>query len=87
MKLRPLGKNLLIQPIAAAKVSAGGIVLPQGEKTGASQGEVLAVASGVDERLELKAGARVLYARSAHMQDAGEGRQLLSSDDVLAVLG
>ena len=87
MTIRPLGKNILIQPVAAAKVSAGGIVLPQGEKTGANHGEVLAIAPGVDERLELTVGARVVYEQNARVQDAGEGRKILSSDDVLAVLG
>lgn len=83
MKLRPLGKNVLIQPIEARKVSAGGIVLPQGEKTGAREGLVLAVAEGGD----LKPENRILFERHAPSVDAGEGKLLVHIDHVLAVLG
>lgn len=83
MTLRPLGKNVLIQPLEARKVSAGGIVLPQGEKSGAKEGKVLAVAKGV----ELEAGVRVFYSRNAPTADAGDGRILVHIDDVLAVIG
>lgn len=82
MTLRPLGKNVLIKPIAEKTVSAGGIVLPHGEKTGARLGEVVAVANGI----ELAVGARVFYGRH-DWTDAGDGRVVVNIDSVLAVLG
>jgi co-chaperonin GroES (HSP10) len=87
MNLRPLGKNVIIQPAALRDVSAGGIVLPLGEKSAAKEGKVLAASRRAAEELGLEPGARVLYPRNVVTVDAGEGRILVSGDEIIAVLG
>ena len=83
MKLRPLGKNVLIIPAPVRKETASGIILPHGEKSG---GALLGLVVGAAEGVELKDGDRVYYAKNAPAADAGEGRILVAYDDVLAVL-
>ena len=83
MNVRPLNKQVLIRPVAAPKVSAGGIVLPGGDRGGVNEGKVLAVAQGV----ELEPGDHVFYGKHAPTTDAGDGLVLVHVENVLAKVG
>ena len=83
MNLKPLGTNVLIEPIAAKKETASGILLPGGEKTGVSRARVLATAHEVRS---VEVGDVILYESNAPSVDAGEGRRIISIDYLMAVL-
>ena len=44
--IRPLGDKVLVQRLAAAEVSAGGIVLPESAKEKPAEGMVIALGEG-----------------------------------------
>ncbi|HEY4254805.1 MAG TPA: co-chaperone GroES [Chlamydiales bacterium] len=92
-KIKPLGNRIVIQR-QEAKVSKGGILLPESAQEKPKQGKVLAVGPGkVDEKgklipVELKVGNQILfssYAGTEYKLDAEE-YLILSEEDVLAVL-
>ena len=82
MKLRPLGKMVLVERAEAKKESPGGIVLIADDRRAPKQGKVLAVAEGIG----LAVGCVVLYDRHAPTVDAGDGGELVPFDHLLAVL-
>lgn len=94
LKLRPLGNNLIVEPIEVEQVTASGIILPETAKEKPQQGIV--VAAGPGRRLEssdrlpmtVKANDRILHARYGGTIFKIDGQEVLviSEDDVLAVV-
>ena len=69
MNFKPLHDRVLIRPLESEEKSAGGIIIPDTAKEKPSEGEVLAVGSGIRDEagklvpLDVKVGHRVLYAK------------------------
>ena len=94
MKLIPLGDKVVVRPMEAEEVTAGGIVLPDAAQEKPRQGRVLSVGDG---RLrkdggrsshEVSEGDRVLYSQYSGTEVSVDGESLLimSEDDVLAII-
>ena len=94
MNLKPLYDRVIIKPIEAEEMSAGGIVIPDNAKEKPTKGEVLAVGEGkaLDNGQlrapKVKVGDKVIYgqyAGSSYKQDGVEYK-IVREDDILAVL-
>jgi chaperonin GroES len=95
MNLKPLYDRVVVKPIEADEVSAGGIVIPDTAKEKSTKGEVIAIGGGkaLDNgtlRAPLvKVGDKVIYgqyAGSSYKQDGVEYK-VIKEDDILAILG
>lgn len=95
MNLKPLYDRIVVKPIEADEVSAGGIVIPDTAKEKSTKGEVIAIGAGkaLDNgslRAPLvKVGDKVIYgqyAGSTYKQDGVEYK-VIKEDDVLAIVG
>jgi len=95
MKLRPLGKRVLVRRQPKETTSTGGIVLPgAGEET--NRGEVVAIGSGVRlengemDTVSLNIGDKVLFGGyhgdSNKVKIDGSEHVLMSESDILAVV-
>ena len=93
-RLRPLGDRVVLRPGSDEKMTKSGIVIPDTAKERPQEGEILAVGpgrtldDGSREKLGLKAGERVLYAKYSGTEFKLDGEDLLivSGKDILAVL-
>ncbi|MEN9654564.1 MAG: hypothetical protein RL235_676, partial [Chlamydiota bacterium] len=92
-KLKPLGNKVIVQR-SEAKVSKGGILLPEAAQEKPKQGVVIAVGPGKTndkgklEPIEIKPGDQVLfssYAGTEYKQDE-ETLLIVSEDDILAIV-
>ena len=93
-ELQPLGDRVVIKPVTREEVTKSGIVLPGTAQEKPQEGEVLAVGpgrvldTGARQKVELKKGDKVLYAKYAGTEFKVDDDELLvlSERDVLAVL-
>jgi len=93
--LKPLGNNLVIEPVEQEEKTASGIILPETAKEKPQKGVILAAGpgklleSGVRQALDVKVGDTVLYAKYAGTQikEGTKDLLILREDDVLAILG
>jgi chaperonin GroES len=93
-ELQPLSDRVVVKPLSREEVTKSGIVLPDTAKEKPQEGEVLAVGpgrvldNGQRQKLEIKKGDKVLYAKYAGTEFKLEEDELLilSERDVLAVL-
>jgi chaperonin GroES len=85
--IRPLGENVLVQATQPEMKTASGIYLPEtaGEKP--QQGKVIAI--GDSEKIKVKVGEKVIYARygGAEVDVDGEAYLIIAQKDILAVIG
>jgi chaperonin GroES len=94
MNLKPLGSRLLVEPIEAEEVTAGGIVLPETAKEKPQKGKVLSVGPGDrDEdgdriKMDVVEGDVVLFAKYAGTEIKIDGKKLLilRESDLLAIV-
>ena len=94
MKLKPLGSRILVEPIEAEEVTAGGIVLPETAKEKPQKGKVLSVGPGDrDEdrdriKMDVVEGDVVLFAKYAVTEIKVDGKKLLilRESDLLAIV-
>ncbi|HEX2082447.1 MAG TPA: co-chaperone GroES [Xanthomonadaceae bacterium] len=95
MNLKPLYDRIIVKPIEAEEMTAGGIVIPDNAKEKPTKGEVLAVGEGkaLDNGSlrapKVKAGDKVIYgqyAGSSYKQDGVEYK-IVREDDILAIVG
>jgi len=94
MSLKPLGSRVVVEPIEAEEVTAGGIVLPETAKEKPQKGKILSIGPGErDEKgarvpMDVKAGDVVLYAKYAGTEIKVEGKKLLilKESDLLAIV-
>lgn len=94
-KIKPLGNRVLVKR-SEAKVTKGGILLPESAQEKPKQGEVVAVGPGkMDEEGKVKAmhvrvGDKVLFSSysgsEVKMEDAEADYIILTEDDILGVL-
>ena len=94
MSIRPLFDKIVIKVIEEAEQTQGGIFIPDSAKEKPQKGEVVAVGpgktldSGERERLDVKVGEIVLYAKYAgnDIKIDNTEYKILSVRDVLGVL-
>ena len=90
-KIKPLGDNILIQPLAEKKTPSG-IVIPETAKEKPQEGKVVAVGPGKIEdgeliKPEVKKGDKVIYKKWGGNEIKIEGKELLivKAEDILAI--
>lgn len=94
-KIKPLGNRVLVKR-AEAKVTKGGIILPDSAKEKPKQGEVIAAGPGIrdDEgtlqKMNVNVGDRVLFSAYAGTEVKTEELEaeylILSEEDILGIL-
>ena len=94
MNIKPLHDRIVVKPIEAEELSAGGIVIPDNAKEKPTKGEVVAVGTGKAfdngqvRAMSVKVGDKVIYgqyAGSAYKADGIEYK-IVREDDILATL-
>ena len=94
MNLKPLYDRVVVKPIEAEEVTAGGIYIPDNAKEKPTKGEVLAVGDGkaLDNGSvrapKVKVGDKVIYGQysgSAYKLEGVEYK-IVREDDILATL-
>jgi chaperonin GroES len=95
MNLKPLYDRVVVKPIEADEVTAGGIVIPDNAKEKPTRGEVIAVGEGKPldngslRAPKVKTGDKVIYGQYAGSAYKHEGTEykIVREDDILAVIG
>lgn len=94
MKIKPLGKRIVVKRMTAQKTK-GGILLPEAAQEKPKEGEVIAVGPGeIDSKgnkipVSLKVGDKVLFSSYSGVEfkpDDENDYLILSEDDVLAIV-
>ena len=94
LKLKPLGNRLVVEPLEAEEVTAGGIVLPETAKEKPQKGTVLSIGPGERDdkgkriEMDVQKGDIVLYAKYAGTEIKVDGKKLLilKETDILAII-
>jgi chaperonin GroES len=92
LRLRPLDDRVVVQPLEAEEMTAGGIVLPDAAKEKPQRGKVLAVGpgklldSGKRGELSVAVGDEVVYGRygGSEIEVDGDEIKILRESDILA---
>ena len=93
-KLHPLGDRVVVRPTPGDEMTKSGIVIPDTAKEKPQEGLILAVGpgrildDGKRERIDVRAGDKVLYSKYAGTEFKLDGEDLLiiSHKDILAVV-
>ncbi len=94
LKLKPLGNRMVVEPLEAEEVTAGGIVLPETAKEKPQKGLVLSIGPGERDdkgkriEMDVQAGDTVLFAKYAGTEIKLDGKKLLilKESDILAIV-
>lgn len=94
LNLKPLGNRLVVEPLEAEEITAGGIVLPETAKEKPQKGIVLSTGPGERDdkgkriEMDVQAGDTVLYAKYAGTEIKVDGKKLLilKENDILAII-
>ncbi len=92
LKLRPLEDRVVVRPLEAEEMTAGGIVLPDAAQEKPQRGKVLAAGpgklldSGSRGELSIKVGDEVIYGKygGSEIEVDGEDLKILRESDILA---
>jgi chaperonin GroES len=92
VKLNPLDDRVVVQPLEAEEMTAGGIVLPDTAKERQQRGKVIAVGpgrlldSGERATVSVKVGDEVLFGKygGTDIEIDGEDVKILRESDILA---
>ncbi len=92
--IRPLDDRVVVRPLEAEAVSAGGIVLPDTAKEKPQRGEIVATGpgrlldSGDRGGLSVKVGDQVFYGKYAGTEVKVEGEEfkIMRETDILGIL-
>jgi chaperonin GroES len=92
LKIRPLDDRVVVQPLEAEQVTAGGIVLPDSAKEKPQRGTVVAVGpgklleSGKRGELSVQVGDQVIYGKygGTDIEVGGDDVKVLRESDILA---
>ena len=95
LNIKPLGDRILVEPAEEKEVKKGGIIIPDTAKEKPQEGIVRVLGPGkLDDEgkkiaFEVKVGDRVLVSKYGGTEIKIEGKEykLLSSDDILAIVG
>lgn len=85
--LRPVGKRVVIEPIAAEETTAGGLVIPDSAKKTPQEAVVISVGKEIDSD-EVKVGDRVIYSLYGGTKVSIGGHDYIVMDliDLIAVI-
>lgn len=94
MNLKPLYDRVVVKPVEAEEVSAGGIFIPDNAKEKPTKGEVVAVGpgkaldNGNTRAMTVKVGDKVIYGQYAGSAYKHEGTEykVVKEDDILAIV-
>ncbi len=94
MNLKPLYDRVVVKPIEADEVSAGGILIPDNAKEKPTKGEIVAIGEGkaLDNGSlrapKVKVGDKVIYGQYSGSSYKLEGVEykIVKEDDILAIL-
>ena len=92
LKIRPLDDRVVVKPLDAEEVTAGGIVLPDAAKEKPQRGKVIAVGagklldSGARGELSVAVGDEVIFGKygGSEVDVDGEELKILRESDILA---
>ncbi len=86
MKIKPIGKRILIQPVKEEEKTKGGIYIPETAKEKKKQGIVVEIGTVEEKEFPLKKGDLILYTgySSEELELDGEKYLILDSKDVIA---
>ena len=92
LKIRPLDDRVVVKPLDAEEVTAGGIVLPDAAKEKPQRGKVIAVGagklldSGARGELSVAVGDEVIFGKygGSEVEVDGEELKILRESDILA---
>jgi len=92
LNLRPLDDRVVVRPLEAEEVTAGGIYLPDAAKEKPQRGKVIAAGpgklldSGNRGELSVKVGDEVIYGKygGSEIEIDGEDLKILRENDILA---
>jgi chaperonin GroES len=92
IKLRPLDDRVVVEPLEAEEMTAGGIVLPDAAQEKPQRGKVIACGpgklldSGSRGELSVKIGDEVIYGKygGSEVEVNGEEYKILRESDILA---
>jgi chaperonin GroES len=94
MKFRPLHDRVLVKRLEQETKTAGGIILPEAAQEKPSEGEIIAVGSGVRGdngefvALDVKAGDQVLFGKwsGTEIKVDGEDLLIMKETDIMGVI-
>ena len=92
IKLRPLDDRVVVEPLEAEEMTAGGIVLPDAAKEKPQRGKVMAIGpgklldTGSRGELSVNVGDEVIYGKysGSEIEVDGEEVKILRESDILA---
>ncbi|MBX3425326.1 MAG: co-chaperone GroES [Pirellulales bacterium] len=92
IKLRPLDDRVVVKPLDAEEVTAGGIVLPDAAREKPQRGKVVAVGagklldSGARGELSVTVGDEVIFGKygGSEVEVDGDEYKILRESDILA---
>jgi len=86
MKIKPIGKRVLIKPVKEEERTKSGIYIPESAKEKKKQGIVVEVGTVDDKEFPVKKGDVILYSgySSEELEFDGEKYLILESKDVIA---
>jgi chaperonin GroES len=92
LKLRPLDDRVVVEPLEAEEMTAGGIVLPDAAQEKPQRGKVIATGpgklldSGNRGELSVKIGDEVIYGKygGSEIEIDGDEYKILRESDILA---
>ena len=95
LNIKPLGDRLLVEAVEEKEVKKGGIIIPETAKEKPQEAIVIALGTGKTDdngnkvAFEVKKGDRVLVSKYGGTEIKIDGKEykILSSDDLLAILG
>ena len=95
MNLKPLYDRVVVKPVEAEELSAGGILIPDNAKEKPTKGEVVAVGpgkaldNGNTRPMTVKVGDKVIYGQYSGSAYKHEGTEykVVKEDDILAIVG
>jgi chaperonin GroES len=92
IKLRPLDDRVVVEPLEAEQMTAGGIVLPDAAQERPQRGKVIATGpgklldSGTRGELSVKVGDEVIFGKygGSEVEVDGDEYKILRESDILA---
>ena len=94
VSIKPLEDRIVVKPLDAEQTTASGLVIPDTAKEKPQEGTILAAGpgrvleDGKREKMDVKEGDKVLYAKYAGTEFKVDGDELLivSQKDILAIV-
>ena len=89
INIKPLADRVLVEPLAAEKTTASGLIIPDSAKEKQQKGTVIAVGKGLkDEPMTVKVGDTVLFGKYAGTELVVDGTEymIMRETDILAIV-